>query len=324
MSNTPRDAWQWITASLGALAIVVVAWACLTSWGGVVHGHPAYAVLLGVTAVGGVAAIWLSLRRRKRARRSGAWRVTGRIALIALGLAWIAVTAWLRPYSAIEPALPAMQSDGVATVTETGTQIVIEPTGGADATAVFFQPGALVDPRAYAAVLRPLAEAGHRVVITKQPFGIAFFALGAFDATRTQYGDVNGWVIGGHSLGGTVAAIQADGADGNGGGSDTDAAPAVGLLFFASYPAGDISDTLVVPVESISGSRDGLATPEKIDASRADLPADTNFTVIEGGSHAQFGDYGPQVGDNEPEISDDDARGQISAASVAFVDALVD
>ena len=36
-----------IVQRLLALAgIGVVAWACLTSWGAVVHGHPLYAVLL--------------------------------------------------------------------------------------------------------------------------------------------------------------------------------------------------------------------------------------------------------------------------------------
>ena len=304
----------WIGLGVSAVAVVVVIWACLTSWGGVVHGHPAYAVLLGLTVVVSGLTAWLILRRRSRT--GGAWRLVGRIALLVLGVAWIALIAWLRPYSAVEPALAAMESDAEVTVTESATAIVIAPAGGAATTGVFFQPGALVDPRAYAAVLRPLAEEGRTVVIAKQPLGIAFLALGAFDEARAAQPDVTGWVLGGHSLGGTVAAMQADDGDG-----DT-ASPAVGLLFFASYPANDTSQSLTIPVESISGSRDGLATPDKVTASRADLPADAVFTVIEGASHAQFGDYGPQAGDNTPTISHDDARRQISAASVRFVDSV--
>ena len=50
---------------------------------------------------------------------------------------------------------------------------------------MFFQPGARVDPRAYAAILRPLAESGHVVVIVKQPLGIAFLATGALDADNS-------------------------------------------------------------------------------------------------------------------------------------------
>jgi dienelactone hydrolase len=123
-------------------------------------------------------------------------------------------------------------------------------------------------------------------------------------------------VVGGHSLGGVVAATEADGAD-----SDA-TSPAVGLLLYASYPAGDISGSLTSAVLSISGSRDGLSTPERVDASRTDLPDGSQFTVIDGAVHAYFGDYGPQPGDGTPTISHDDAREQISSATVAFVQGL--
>nr|WP_246256043.1 alpha/beta hydrolase [Isoptericola halotolerans] len=206
-----------------------------------------------------------------------------------------------------------MRSDDAVTVTETATRVVLAPAGEASGTAVFFQPGARVDPRAYAAVLRPLAEAGHPVVVAKQPLGIGFLALGAFDAARGAHPEVEQWVVGGHSLGGTVAAIQADDAD------DAATAPAVGLLLYASYPADDVSRSLTATVASVSGTRDRLATPADIEASRADLPPGTDFTVVEGASHAQFGDYGPQPGDGVATISDDDARAQITAASLRFL-----
>ena len=72
-------------------------------------------------------------------------------------------------------------------------------------------------------------------------------------------------------------------------------------------------------MESVSGSRDGLATPAKIAASRADLPADAGFTVVDGASHAQFGSYGAQPGDGIPTISDEQARTLISEATLRFV-----
>ncbi len=233
-----------------------------------------------------------------------------------LGAAWLVLTAWLQPHSAVEPALTAMQSDSSVSVTETTTQIVLTPRQGADPTGVFFQPGALVDARAYAAVLRPLAEDGHIVVIAKQPLGIAFLATRALDTARSEFPKVAGWVVGGHSLGGTVAAFEAD--------ADDKAAqhPAVGLMFYASYPANDISSSLTIPVLSVSGSRDGLATPDKIRSSRANLPSGALFVVIRGAVHAQFGAYGPQSGDGTPTISNADARRQISDNSVQWVDSL--
>ena len=320
-SSARRAGWEaWLVRAVAAAGVLVVAWVCVTAWDAVVHGHPAYAVVLVVTLVGSVAAGW---RARRGLRLSTRRRRVAGLVLTVLGLLWVAAVAWLRPFAAVQPALDAMRPGDAVTVSETATRYVLAPADaaadGADGTAVFFQPGARVDARAYAAVLRPLAEAGHTVVVAKQPLGIAFLAAGAFDDARVALPGPARWVVGGHSLGGTVAVLEADDADGSTG---TDAAPAVGLLLYGSYPAGDVSGSLTAAVESISGSEDGLSTPAKIDASRADLPAGSTFTVIEGGVHAQFGDYGPQPGDGIPTISDDDARAQISAASVAFVESV--
>lgn len=308
----PGPEWlRWLALAVAVTGVIVFAWVLGTEWGGVVHSHPAYGILLVVMLVASLAVVWWA--RRPRPGRTG-WRRVARVGLLVLGIGWIAAVAWLRPLGAVEPALTAMHSDGAVEVEESPTQIVLTPRGGASETGVLFQPGALVDPRAYAAVLRPLAESGHTVVIAKPPLGIAFFSLPAFDSTRSAHPEVSQWVVGGHSLGGVVAAMQADSAD-------TDSvAPAVGLLLYASYPAGDIGDSLTASVESISGSEDGLSTPAQIDASRADLPPEAFFTVIDGASHANFGDYGPQRGDGTPTISRDDARTQISQASVQFVD----
>lgn len=311
-----RPAWlTWAIRAIAVAGLVVVAWVCLTAWPVLVHGHPLYSVLLALTVAGCVAVLVRNVRPRGAGGRG---RRVGSIVLAVLAIGWVATMAWLRPFPAVEPALTAMTSDAVVTVTETATRIELVPVGEASGTAVFFQPGARVDARAYAAVLRPLAEAGYPVVIAKQPVGIAFLALGAFDDARDAHPEIAQWVVGGHSLGGVAAANEADTAD-----SDQ-VAPAVGLLLYASYPAGDVSETLTAAVESISGSLDGLSTPSQIEASRADLPADASFTVIEGGVHAFFGDYGPQPGDGSPTISHDDARTQISDASLAFVESLAD
>lgn len=174
---------------------------------------------------------------RSRGIRSG-WRIVVRVVVSVLGVGGIALVAWLRPFSAKQPAFDAMQSDSAVTVTETATRVVLVPAHSPNATAVFFEPGAKVEARAYAAVLRPLAAAGFTVAIAKQPLAIAFLSLAGFDAARTDFPGVQRWVLGGHSLGGIVATIQADDGDG-----DT-AAPAVGLVLYASYPAGDVSSSL--------------------------------------------------------------------------------
>lgn len=305
-----RPWFVWAVRSVAVAGLVVVAWACLSSWGAVVHGHPAYAVLLAVTLILSVVAIVRSLRARMT--RSG-WRLALRTVVVVFALGGLALVAWLRPFSAEEPALAAMQSSSTVTVVETPTRIELNPTGSPNTTAVFFEPGAKVEARAYAAILRPLAEAGFTVVIAKQPVAIAFLSLSDFEATRSDFPDVNRWVVGGHSLGGVVASIQADAGDSN------TAAPVVGLFLYASFPASDISTSLTARVLSVAAANDGLATPADVDAAKPSLPSDASYTVIPGAVHAFFADYGAQPGDGTPTVSHDLARQQIAEATLGFV-----
>ena len=229
---TLRDpSWiTWVVRVTATGGILVVAWACLTGWGAIVHGYPLYAVLLLATVLGSAFTGSRTVRRRPR---RGGWRRVTRIVLILVSIGWIGLMAWLRPFTAAEPALAAMMSDAKVAVAESATQIVMTPTGSASHTGVFFQPGAKVDARAYAAVLRPLAESGYTVIIPKQPLGIAFLSIFTFDATKPAYPAITRWVLGGHSLGGSVAAMQADSAD------NDSTAPVVGLFLCASYPITD-------------------------------------------------------------------------------------
>jgi hypothetical protein len=304
---------KWVVRVISAIGVLVVSWCALTAWPAIVHGHPLYGVLLLLTLLVAVVAGWWTFRGRAPWR---GWRRVVAVILVVLALGWLALMAWLRPFTAVEPALAAMSSDSVVTVAESTSEIVMTPSGDVSPVGVFFQPGAKVEARAYAAVLRPLAEAGHTVVIAKQPLGIAFLSLGAFESARDANPQIASWVVGGHSLGGTVAAMEAEA-------HDSDAmAPVTGLMLYASYPASDMSTSLVSDVISISGTNDGLATPADIDASRGDLPAGAAFLPIDGAVHAFFGDYGPQPGDGTPTITHDAARDQISGASVDFAERL--
>ncbi len=301
----------------GLLALAglgVVAWVFLTTWDAVVHGHPAYAVLLGLTALGCLVLLWWSFRPRAAVPR---WRTALALVGCLLLAGWLAGLAWLRPFVAVEPALSAMASTATVIVTESPTGIVMVPGLDPSATGIVFQPGARVDARAYVAILRPLVDAGYTVVIPKQPLGIAFLATGAFESARDSHPEITQWVVGGHSLGGTVAAIDAEDHQFDAGGTVS------ALLLYGSYPASDMSTSLSTAVLSVSGTLDGLATPADIEASRADLPAEASFVPVVGAVHAFFGDYGPQPGDGTPTISHDDARAQIGQVSLDFVSSLV-
>ena len=300
--------------------MVVVGLVLATSWAPVVAGHPAYLVTLLVVAAGGLAAMAIAsvtLRSaapdptptRSRARTWGRWIGRAVATVVVIGL--LAVLWWLRPLSATDVALDALSSgDGVAVV-QSATRIELRPTGELDPTGLIFYPGAKVDARAYANILRPLAEAGHLVVIVKLPFGIALTDVNAASSVIDAEDDVEYWVVAGHSLGGVAAArYAADHPD------DVD-----GLVLWASFPADNLADEDLA-VLSVSGTKDGLTTPADIEESKADLPPDTEFVAVRGAVHADFGDYGAQSGDGTPTVSRAEAQRQITSATLAFLDGI--
>jgi len=151
------------------------------------------------------------------------------------------------------------------------------------------------------------------VVITEPTLNLAFFDQRPLSTFTSEAPDVSEWYVGGHSLGGVRACQLAQV------GTDAAADPeVVGLVLFGSYCANDLSDSGLAAL-SISGSEDGLSTPEKIDQAAHLLPADTIFVVIEGGNHAGFGAYGPQPGDGEVTIPDAEIRAQITDALAPFL-----
>jgi hypothetical protein len=300
---TARTRWAaTVRAGLGAACLLVPAWVAATRWPVLVTGHPAYPVLLAVLAALGL----LLLARARRAGRRPAVRRTAGALLVVLALA---ATAWLRPYPAEPVAVRAAASSPTVGVVDGPTTWELRPLRARSGTGVVFFPGALVDPRAYLALLRPLAERGHLVVVVEPPFGLALLA-GA-DGALDAHPEVVRWAVGGHSLGGVAAAAQAATGD-----------PRVrGAFFWASYPARDLSGAPIAAA-SVSGDRDALTTPAEVAASRAQLPPGTAFTVVPGAVHAFFGDYGPQAGDGTPTTGRADAQREIVAATERFVTGL--
>ena len=77
------------------------------------------------------------------------------------------------------------------------------------------------------------------------------------------------------------------------------------ILIGTSHPkeeAFDLSNTSL-SVTKIYASNDGLASVEEVKVNATYLPDDTNWVLIEGGNHGQFGYYGAQLGDNSATIS---------------------
>ena len=211
------------------------------------------------------------------------------------------------------PLEAAMARDDVTVGLDDG-EVTIEPTDGdgpLDGDTLVFYPGARVAPDAYVATWTPVvAETGITVVIPSVPLRLAVLDVDVAASVRPD--DAGGtWWLGGHSLGGTMAASYLAGEP------EGDWA---GIVFWGSYPNGDVLlDRDDVEVLSVSGTRDGLSTPEDIEASRADLPASSTFVALDGVNHAQFGAYGSQSGDLEPEVDDETARMLVADATAEFL-----
>ncbi len=76
-------------------------------------------------------------------------------------------------------------------------------------TGLVFYPGAKVEYTAYAPLMRDLAERGYLAVVVEMPFNFAFFGIDAADEVREAFPQVSEWWVGGHSLGGSMAAQYA-------------------------------------------------------------------------------------------------------------------
>ena len=205
----------------------------------------------------------------------------------------------------------AMQTADQVTVSEQENWIDFMPNKP-EGISVIFYPGGLVKPESYAPLAHELAEAGHHTIIAKMPVNLAVLKQNLADDIRNAYPDES-FVMGGHSLGGSMAARYAA--------SHPDALQ--GIFFLASYPdqKGSVK-SLGIQALSILGTNDEVVNATKYQNGRAYLPEDTVYYTIEGGNHSQFGDYGHQSGDGEPEITGEEQLSQTVKAVTEWLEGI--
>ncbi len=229
------------------------------------------------------------------------WPVIRRI-WITTGLSVTAVfVTWsLLAFRATGEAVAALDSDARVRVSSSDLGWTFTPSGEVHATGLLFFSGAMVDPRAYAPLLRQVAEAGHTVLLVRLPrrgvFGGAdgpeVLNRGVMATLAAPF--VRTWTVAGHSKGGLVAARLAR----------TDAPSLVGLVLIGTSHPRDFSlANTRLAVTRIYGTRDTVADVEKLEANRRNLPAEMTDVRIDGGNHSQFGYYGFQPGDWPATIS---------------------
>lgn len=197
-------------------------------------------------------------------------------------------------YRALPEALAvvAEPAEGIIVAEEKNDRIVFEPE---DAKAgLIFYPGGKVQYEAYAPLMEALAEEGILCVLLHMPANLAVLDMNAAEGITAEYPDIEKWYIGGHSLGGSMAASYAA--------KNTEELE--GVILLASYSTAALQNS-GLEVVSIYGSHDGVLNLEKYDKYRENLPEDFKEEVIEGGNHAYFGKYGFQEGDREATIANE-------------------
>ena len=167
--------------------------------------------------------------------------------------------------------------------------IAYVPEGEIKAGFVFY-PGGQVKYTSYEPLLKSCAEQGILCIVVKMPQNLAIFGINKATKATELFPEVENWYVGGHSLGGSMAAACASNHD------DI----FKGVILLAAYSTRDITNLEVL---SIYGDHDGVLTQSKYNKNKDNLPADFTEYVINGGNHAYFGMYGEQKNDGEATIT---------------------
>lgn len=204
------------------------------------------------------------------------------IILIGVGFFWY-VSDY---YRADDVALEVLSAGDHLDVQDNLT--ILSPSYPTD-TAIIFYPGAKVEATAYLPLLDQLRQTGLTCILVDMPFHLAIFDANAAEDAIEEFPDIQHWYIAGHSMGGAMASqFAAEHPD------EVDGLILLGAYLYGDYPP---ADTL-----TIYGSLN-QSVEDKIDYTE-------NVVEIEGGNHAQFGNYGPQDGDLPATISAEEQQAQ--------------
>lgn len=202
--------------------------------------------------------------------------------------------------------------------TDAGLVFTARP-GAAPKIGLVLYPAAHVDPVAYSTVAREVAAAGYAVIVPTVKLTVPAYDVDAATPAQALFPGIKTWAVGGHAEGGAAASMYVARHPGR----------VSGLVLLAAIPPpgtdlskakGPTGDPLAVL--SIRGSNDKITTSADIAEGTSRLPADTEYVTIEGGVHAQFGDYGNQDGDGVSTIKSSAQQEQTAEAIIGFLEGL--
>ena len=232
------------------------------------------------------------------------------ISTVAIGIAWKYYKNLSSPAHPI--ALEVLGSDAGLTVNNS-RWITITPEDGKIETALIFYPGGLLDIEGYAEPFIEIARQGYLVVLVKMPLNLAVLAPSRAKAVIKSIPNVKRWVIGGHSLGGAMAAQFAF----------ENSALLDGLLLFDAYPPKEVDlKSFPAPVGLIHRADRNGNLPENYPEYLKNMPEDLLYYPVMGGTHLNFGRFIPArrfQGQTSPSVKVEDQFEKIITATCAFL-----
>lgn len=230
--------------------------------------------------------------RKTMSKKRGSW-----IAVVITGIVIVAlfsgITIYLNNISEADTeAICAYNTEFIEHVEakEVDDGVIAYIPEGDIKTGFVFYPGGRVEYTAYEPLLKACAEQGILSIVIKMPQNLAIFGINKGVEATELFPEIQTWYIGGHSLGGSMAAACAS--------NHEDIFD--GVILLAAYSTNDITNLNVL---SIYGSNDGVLTLNKYIKNKENLPSDFSEHVINGGNHAYFGMYGEQKNDGKATIT---------------------
>lgn len=230
------------------------------------------------------------MSRRKK------WLIAGEIVLLILTILAGAFFWYVSDYYRAEAvALAVMGQD--SGISQQDGLTILSPSYPTD-TAIIFYPGAKVEAEAYLPLLDQIRQTGVTCMLVHMPFRMAIFDADAAEEVIARFPEIQHWYIAGHSMGGAMASKFA-----------SDHPDLVdGLILMGAYIYGDYPEENTL---TIYGSLN-QSVEDHIDYTE-------NIVEIQGGNHAQFGNYGPQKGDPPATISAEEQQRQTVEAIATFL-----
>ena len=213
----------------------------------------------------------------------------------------------LKSYNADGRALELLADNETVEVVQKKT-IEFRPRNQPATCGVVFYQGGRCDPRAYAPLLRPLAAAGCHVFVPQMALRMAVTGANKAAAVIASHPGITRWYIGGHSMGGVMAAAFAS----------RHQSELQGLFMLGSYTAaGYAMPDTKLEVLQLHGSNDDLVNKKEMAAQPERLPAHTRYVTIDGGDHLQFGSF--SNAEVTATIPRDEQQQQCVSALLAFL-----